>query len=109
MFSVPFFGGLSRLPLPYIVDASIHVTLLTACHSYSVARVTTAYSRDVHETFWAKTETKPRWDVAASETLVTAEYGFIGRLHLADSIHSDIIHFIFIATKPQMSCCLLSL
>jgi len=24
---------------------------------------------------------------------------FIRRLHLADSIHSDIIHFIFIATR----------
>jgi len=30
---------------------------------------------------------------------VTADYSFIRRLHLADSIHSDIIHFIFIATR----------
>jgi len=26
-------------------------------------------------------------------------YSFIHCLHLADSIHSDIIHFIFIATR----------
>jgi len=28
----------------------------------------------------------------------TADYSIIHHLHLADSIHSDIIHFIFIAT-----------
>jgi len=28
-----------------------------------------------------------------------ADYSIIVRLHLADSIHSDIIHFIFIATR----------
>jgi len=28
---------------------------------------------------------------------ITADYSFIRRIHLADSIHFDIIHFIFIA------------
>jgi len=29
----------------------------------------------------------------------TADYSLIRHLHLADSIHSDIIHFIFISTR----------
>jgi len=28
-----------------------------------------------------------------------ADYSIICHLHLADSIHSDIVHFIFIATR----------